>query len=381
MESKQKAIMYVLIGLIIGIAVSAVGVMVLRSRALSDTAAKNAAQAGADTDNTEKKTNNKKGEKRSESELSVERTYEYGTLTLTYYDSAHQKVKEEAYGCDFYSGKRYISLSEFDEYGNEISYTDGRTGYVTEYEYEYEKDSDGTLVKARQYEAGQLTEEFFYDEDGKRIKSTEYGESDGGDDYITYTEYDEAERPVKETIYKGDPESLLYSVSYSYYENGLMKVREDNWPDGSIFTNKYEYDDDGYLEKAVFETDWSKTETYYDKNGSITEEIEYWDGKIESHDRYDVNESDGTYRKKTTYDSSRTLTETDIYEMNEDNNLLTITKYDAAGNKTGSEVHMYNDRGLETKWISYDQNGKETQNYDFDEYGYIIIEEYEPPES
>ena len=139
---------------------------------------------------------------------------------------------------------------------------------------------------------------------------------------------------------------MLMLLVFSYSYSGVMpetdwKVKNLKGKVKSMVKTEYEYDSSGKLEKT-----WV-TETYFNEQGYITDEVQYVDNRLNQSIIY-KNNSDGLPIKKD--EVSRVYSYK--YEETKDGNLLVTIK----------EENVDNENFPSLEKITYNKNGKKVHN-------------------
>ena len=162
---------------------------------------------------------------------------------------------------------------------------------------------------------------------------------------------------------------MLLIFSYSYSVSKIMpetdwKIKNLKGKVKSMVKTEYEYDSSGKLEKT-----WV-TETYFNEQGYITDEVQYVDNRLNQSIIY-KNNSDGLPIKKD--EVSRVYSYK--YEETKDGNLLVTIKEENVDNKNFPllEKITYNKNGKKVHHLVY--SGKElitNDTYIYNEKGNLI---------
>ena len=162
---------------------------------------------------------------------------------------------------------------------------------------------------------------------------------------------------------------MLLVFSYSYSVSKIMpetdwKIKNLKGKVKSMVKTEYEYDSSGKLEKT-----WV-TETYFNEQGYITDEVQYVDNRLNQSIIY-KNNSDGLPIKKD--EVSRVYSYK--YEETKDGNLLVTIKEENVDNKNFPllEKITYNKNGKKVHHLVY--SGKElitNDTYIYNEKGNLI---------
>ena len=162
---------------------------------------------------------------------------------------------------------------------------------------------------------------------------------------------------------------ILMLLIFSYSYSGVMpetdwKIKNLKGKVKSMVKTEYEYDSSGKLEKT-----WV-TETYFNEQGYITDEVQYVDNRLNQSIIY-KNNSDGLPIKKD--EVSRVYSYK--YEETKDGNLLVTIKEENVDNKNFPllEKIIYNKNGKKVHHLVY--SGKElitNDTYIYNEKGNLI---------
>ena len=162
---------------------------------------------------------------------------------------------------------------------------------------------------------------------------------------------------------------LLMLLVFSYSYSGVMpetdwKIKNLKGKVKSMVKTEYEYDSSGKLEKTRL------TETYFNKQGYITDEVQYVDNRLNQSIIY-KNNSDGLPIKKD--EVSRVYSYK--YEETKDGNLLVTIKEENVDNENFPllEKITYNKNGKKVHHLVY--SGKElitNDTYIYNEKGNLI---------
>ena len=162
---------------------------------------------------------------------------------------------------------------------------------------------------------------------------------------------------------------MLMLLVFSYSYAGVMpetdwKVKKLNGKVKSMIKTEYEYDSSGKLEKTRL------TETYFNEQGYITDEVQYVDNRLNQSIIY-KNNSDGLPIKKD--EVSRRYSYK--YEETKDGNLLVTIKEENVDNENFPllEKITYNKNGKKVHHLVY--SGKElitNDTYIYNEKGNLI---------
>lgn len=154
-------------------------------------------------------------------------------------------------------------------------------------------------------EAGNITEESYYDQGGALIQKEIYS-------------YDKNGNRTEETCYGSDG-AMVWKYLFTYDEKG--NCTEETWfnPDGTLDMKFiYSYDDKG-----------NKTAYYYDSKGTLTgKQLEFYDTKGQTIERSDFS-SDGKLEDKF------------IYSYDDKGNCTEALRYSPNGTPTGRFIHAY----------------------------------------
>jgi len=280
------------------------------------------------------------------------------------------------YSMRTFESKRSQSYTQINEDGSE-----SRSESVTEFFYNEET---WDLEKVLTYQDGELTNTIYAEmnEDGTPAKII------CNDVVRKEYEYNEAGLVTAEIYYYEDG-SLEYMNEYTYDENG--RIAEDkytyvNWwnepvydEDGNIvgeeqvaneyfYITKHTYDEDGnrvsskeYTEDEFLINEWGYT---YDENGEITQEIYLnYDWYYDENDERVFYES---YREEVTYENGN-VSERFWHNTNSDGEVISYAKEVFSYDENGREIELacYGLDGLiETIYTTYyDDTWRETSHY------------------
>ena len=221
-----------------------------------------------------------------------------------------------------------IRTAEYDADGKLVSET------VNEYEY----DTNGNILKCKETADGRLNSETDYTVSGGEsipAKFTQYNED--GSKFVN--EYDSYGNVIKLIDYDADGNVNMQSNSeYAESSDGewYEKSATETYSNGTKIEAEYDehhnttakvtYDADGNV------TSTEKWEYTYDDNGFITTEKEYVDGVLNTEIVYKiVAEDDGTVSYPETVTSYNEDGSKTVCVYDEENELVSETKYDASG--------------------------------------------------
>ena len=224
------------------------------------------------------------------------------------------------------NGNIYI-LIEYDEYGNELKreeYDYNEEGIVS-HKREEQRDAKGNLLKeieityVNSQECGIAREEpllieeateIEYDANGKTLRGIRYSEcnAEGKREILAKaeTEFDEEGRRIRETEY-GKNGNKLYMSEYTYGEDGKKIETWYDFTTGEVGNESYQ--------------------CKYDKNGNQTLHVKYnSEGREVEREEWEYDES-GNLIWHMLYDTWGTFEE-EVWEYDENGNMSTYTKRD-----------------------------------------------------
>ena len=140
---------------------------------------------------------------------------------------------------------------------------------------------------------------------------------------------------------------LLMLLVFSYSYSGVMpetdwKIKNLKGKVKSMVKTEYEYDSSGKLEKTRL------TETYFNEQGYITDEVQYVDNRLNQSIIY-KNNSDGLPIKKDEVSRGYSYK----YEETKDGNLLVTIKEENVDKKNFPSLEK----------ITYNKNGKKNSSF------------------
>lgn len=312
-----------------------------------------------------------------ESEDRVEYVYDEDGNKLSQKSYSGEVLSSEYEYARASSGELYVSkdtyyyedgskdCGEYDENGNSLRNTSYTADGAVAYSYEYEYSEEAGWMREKVYEGDRLTseQEFLMDQEGNQItiRHVYYNE----DQTSSVTEYDEYGNETLEAYYDADGK-LESAVRYEneYDSNGSRILRriyegdrlieeveyfvgsdeEGSWS-MSGKTTVYHEDGTKMISDRDLELTWA-TETTYDADGGVIEEVRYeyeYDEEGESigakgyrngklfQESHSIRNADGeaTGIRMISYDEDGTKT---VSEYNEAFDLVKETVYDADGN-------------------------------------------------
>jgi len=270
----------------------------------------------------------------------------YGNDVL---NSEYEYAKDsngEAYVCKevYYYDDGAKDSNEYDENGNVLySAAYDETGAVM-YAYEYEYSPEAGWMHEKAYEGDRLTseQEFLMDEEGNQITTRYVYYNEDGSSSVT--EYDELGNETLVAYYDadGNPESeARYENEYDAEGNLILRRTYE----GDRLTEEMEYlfgsDEDG---------SWSmsgKTTTYYEDGSKHVED----------------SDPEGTWSTETTYDADGNVVEELRYEYEEDENGEFVGSKGYRDGRLFQEVQTIQGADGETTgtiWIDYHEDGGRT---------------------
>lgn len=234
-----------------------------------------------------------------------------------------------------------VSVYSYDKYENIIRMADYDTDgkLISETVNEYEYDTNGNITKGKEYIDGKLSSETEYTvSDGESIsaKYTQYNED--GSKFVN--KYDSYGNVIVLIDYDAEGNvSLQINSEYAENDDGewYEKSATEIYGDGTKIEAEYNEHGDN-TSRVIYGADGSITSTEsweytYDDNGFATTEKAYVDGVLNTETVYKiVIEDDGMFsypETVTTYDKDGSKTVC-VYDENDE--LVSETKYDASGN-------------------------------------------------
>lgn len=182
-------------------------------------------------------------------------------------------------------------------------------------------------------------------------------------------------------------------ITYDFYFDADGNMTWGKWANGEV-TYRNDYDKDGNLIRAVYDSDEKSIETFtYDDSGLLT--MSHNAELVKDSDMsstYYYTYGDNQITVKASYnDSDGSSTKTFVYTLDDhgnvvkcvtDNGAVDTYTYDARGNLTerqcasgGKHVYEYNDRDLCVKDTFVSDGGYENATtYQYDEHGNVIEE-------
>ncbi|MBR4962044.1 MAG: hypothetical protein IKY52_14200 [Clostridia bacterium] len=282
-------------------------------------------------------------------------------------------------------GDGMYDVSMYDEQGNLVRNTSyAADGTVeSEYVHEYTYDADGNVLKEVFYVDGVLTgeDEYTVDAEGERlpVRATYY--------------YDDGSSSVQEYDAFGDTVSYIYldanntvinEESYEYAENGdgdryAFRTTSRSYDEGVIYiTEENEYYDTVRILKTDLDGNTLRDVRYeysYDDEGKKTALKRYEnDVLVEEYPEYRMVETDEYSMRfpasiiEYGEDGSKTVSVNGDY-----GEPVSVTRYDGAGNVTGSTAYTYEVDEDDIIYISvqieYDGDGNVISEVHFDSEG------------
>lgn len=279
----------------------------------------------------------------------------------------HGNILKWIKGADL--GVDYYCTYEYDEQGNLLSCVQDSV-YDDDYSIEYTYDDDGNCIKKVYRKPRDYVEEYeyFYDDLGRLTYATTH-QYDNEYNYETETKYEYDENGNKISVVESNLNgSVIRRSNYEYLENGEQRKYIVYDGDGNIIEwDEDIYDNDGkliesiYYERLMANLDY-KTEYTYDSNGYLIKEMETsrnLDGTLDYINNIEyTNDSSGNVMKKTIQHKS--------YHYSEDGDSV----YQSL------DVKEYNEEGVLIKWVTYDEEGRIENLYEYDNYGNLIKESH-----
>ena len=274
------------------------------------------------------------------------------------------------------------------------------------YSYVYRDQNDNIRQIDTWDTNGNLIGQETYDQDGQTINYSMKRNQDDGSyvvqqyeagNVISYEEYDSNDNLVKTIEYKYDEDgnNILRTTKNSdgtYFEEDISNddvvcVRQYDEDGNLLFENKssdaaviaaalaggatYCANPDGTYSITAENSDSSKTETSYDKEGNVIGKALYDEnGKKISEEKYD---SVGSVISKDeySYDKDGNITEKIVYDEN--GKKISEEKYDSDGSVISKNEYSYD--GNVTEKIVYDENGLKQSGEKYDSDGSVISED------
>lgn len=232
---------------------------------------------------------------------------------------------------------RYDESKEYDELGNELSYTGDSKSSDTYIHYTKEYDADDHVIKQISYDESGNEKEvriYEYDENGKeKMVFESYALTNST--IITWEkyEYDESDRLIRIKYYDEDGVEEGGFI-YEYDAKGNRVKAEKYTRDGNAeWTITYEYDSNGNALTEVREDDYFDclcTEYEYDSAGNVVYEKQAEKDVFYYEHIYEYDEV-GNHVFSTSYDSEGFIKKTATLEYDEKGRLIKETTYDRDG--------------------------------------------------
>lgn len=320
----------------------------------------------------------------------------------------HFVVKPAEEKIKYYDIYNYITETEYNEYGDEISII-GQYDYTYKYKYDYTYNSNGTIRIKKEYLDGgdepyEITQ-YTYDDNSNLVEKL-INSCTSNDTKKYLYEYNSNNDIVKETYtFVSNAEVISrYVYTYSYNDNNVLakKVTEDYVREE---TKEEFYNEDGNVIKAVETDSQDNVDTYeytYNENGDIIKEIYTYlpfnEEPIESVTEYDYkydekgNITEYTENKKSGIDTYK-------YEYNEQgdviketidiNSYTSITQEIITEYTYGENGNILKKRASKSAWVEtdvlhtvYDKYGNplsatsetntDTYEYEYNEKGQML---------
>lgn len=188
---------------------------------------------------------------------------------------------------------------------------------------------------------------------------------------------------LMKTSQKNPHGSVVNFGDYEYEVTTPNRLATITWyfPDGkndvAFETDEYFYDQKGYLIKTTFysysQDDailwWNEYE--YDSAGNLIKKSLYkQDGSLYAWNEYEYDQN--RLHKDTFYSAGGWVIAHDLYEYNNDGQLLKLTNYDGDSESIVAWYgYEYDDKGSVLKMTSYDEDGSTNwwYEYQYDQYG------------